>query len=83
MSKILSNYSVNIKELQKAPSKILKEANGNAVVIMDKGEACAYLVPSDLYEKIVDIIDDFQLSKDVEIALNSNEQAIHVDLNEL
>ena len=83
MSKILSNYSVNMKELQKAPSKILDEANGRAIAILDKGEACAYLVPSALYEKLIDIMDDFQLSKDVEMALNNKEEPIHVNINKL
>ena len=43
----------------------------------------AYLVPSELYEKMVDVMDDYYLSKLVEERLNDNEEPIQVNIDDL
>jgi antitoxin StbD len=43
----------------------------------------AYLVPSAYFEKVMDIIDDYYLAKEVEERLNDGEEAIRVDVDEL
>ena len=83
MQSILSNYSVSISELKKSPSQILKEAGNEAVAILNHNVPSAYLVPSELYEKMVDVMDDYYLSKLVEERLNDNEEPIQVNIDDL
>ena len=83
MQPILANYTASITELKKSPTQILEQAGNEAVAILNHNVASAYLVPSELYEKMMDVIDDYYLSKEVEEALNNNEKPIRVELDDL
>ena len=83
MQPILSNYTASITELKKSPTQLLKQAGDEAVAILNHNVASAYLVPSDLYEKMIDIIDDYYLAKEVEERLNDGEQPVRVNIDEL
>ncbi len=83
MQPILSNYSASITELKKSPTQLLKESGEEAIAILNHNVPSAYLVPSALYEKMIDIIDDYYLSQEVEKALEDKETSIKVNLDEL
>ena len=84
MQPILANYTASITELKKSPTQILEQAGSEAVAILNHNVASAYLVPSELYEKMMDIIDDYHLSKIVEERLNYNEEdLIEVSIDDL
>ena len=83
MQPILSNYTASITELKKSPTQILKQAGNEAVAILNHNITSAYLVPSELYEKMIDIIDDYHLSQIVEERLNSDEKSISVSIDDL
>ncbi len=83
MQPILANYTASITELKKSPTQILEQAGNEAVAILNHNIASAYLVPSELYEKMMDIIDDHYLSQEVEEALRDNDKPIRVELDDL
>jgi antitoxin StbD len=84
MQPILAKYTASITELKKSPTQILEQAGNEAVAILNHNVTSAYLVPSQLYEKMMDIIDDYYLSKEVEEALKYDEEAlIEVDIDAL
>jgi antitoxin StbD len=53
------------------------------VAILNHNITSAYLVPSELYEKMIDIIDDYQLAQTVQERLNDGEKAIRVSIDDL
>jgi len=84
MQPILANYTASITELKKSPTQLLKDAGDEAVAILNHNVASAYLVPSELYAKMMDIVDDYYLSKIVEERLNYKEEdLIEVNIDEL
>lgn len=83
MQPILANYTASITELKKSPSHLLKEAGNEAVAILNHNVPCAYLVPSALYEQMMDIIDEYYLAKEVEKRLRDDQKPVRVELNEL
>ena len=83
MQPILANYTASITELKKSPTQILEQAGNEAVAILNHNIASAYLVPSELYEKMMDVIDDYYLTKEVEEALKDNEEPIRVEIDDL
>ena len=84
MQPILANYTASITELKKSPSQLLKDAGNEAVAILNHNVPSAYLVPSALYEKMMDIIDDYYLSKIVDERLDySEDELIEVSIDEL
>jgi len=83
MQPILSNYSASITELKKSPTQLLAQAGNEAIAILNHNVPSAYLVPSQMYEKMIEIIDDYYLSKEVGNRLNDGEKPIRVNLNDL
>jgi antitoxin StbD len=83
MTQILSNYSASISELKKSPSSLIEEAGGEAVAILNHNKPSAYLVPSALYESMMDIIDDYYLAQQVRERLSDGDEGIKVELDEL
>ncbi len=82
MNTILANYSASISELKKSPSSIIEEAGSEAVAILNHNKASAYLVPAQTYEKLMEIVDDYMLAKEVEKRLNDND-VVSVNIDDL
>jgi len=83
METILANYSASITELKKSPTKLLEEAGDEVIAILNHNTPSAYLVPSAYYEKIMGIVDDYYLAKDVEDRLNDGEKSVKVNIDDL
>jgi len=84
MTQVLANYTASISELKRSPSSIIEQAGNEAVAILNHNKPSAYLVPSALYEKMMDVIDDYQLSKVVRERLDYDEDdLIEVSLDAL
>lgn len=84
MQPILANYTASITELKKSPTQLLKDAGDEAVAILNHNVASAYLVPSGLYEKMMEVMDDYYLSKIVDERLDYKEdELIEVSLDDL
>jgi antitoxin StbD len=83
MQPILSNFSASITELKKSPTQLLRQAGNEAVAILNHNVPSAYLVPSALYEKMMDIIDEYHLSQEVDKALKDDTKPIRVNIDEL
>ena len=83
MKPILSNYTASITELKKSPTQLLNEAGDEAIGLLNHNVSSAYLVPSKLFEKMMDIIDDYYLSQEVEKALNDKQESIKVNIDDL
>ena len=80
MQPILANYTASITELKKSPTQLLKDAGDEAVAILNHNVASAYLVPSTLYEKMMDVMDDYYLRQEVDEALRDQSKPIRVKL---
>jgi antitoxin StbD len=83
MNTILSNYTASITELKKSPTKILEDADNEVVAILNHNKPSAYLVPSDYYEKIMEIVDDYYLLQEAKERLNDDEKPIRVNIDDL
>jgi len=83
MQPILSNYTASITELKKSPSELLKNAGDETIAILNHNIPSAYLVPAKTYEKLMDMLDDYMLSKDVGDRVNENFTPVEVSLDDL
>ncbi len=84
MTRILANYTTSISELKKSPSSIIENANGQSIAILNHNRPSAYLVPSEVYEKMMDILDEYYLIEEVKERLNyKDNELIEVSLDEL
>ncbi len=83
MDAIFSNCSTSISELKKNPSKIITEAEGATVAILNHNKPMAYLVPSETYAKLMERLDDLDLALLTAERAEEKKSAIKVSINEL
>ncbi len=84
MQPVLANYTASITELKQSPTRLLEQAGNEAIAILNHNVTSAYLVPSTLYENMMEIIDDYHLAKEVEEALKYREdELVEVDIDAL
>ena len=83
MQPIMANYTASITELKKSPTQILENAGDEVVAILNHNVASAYLVPSKTYEKLMEMLDDYLLSKEVQNRMKESFTPIKVSFDDL
>jgi antitoxin StbD len=83
MRQVLANCSVSISELKRNPTALLAEAEGAPIAILNHNKPAAYLVPAETYERLMDMIDDHELSQLVEERRKDKDKAVSVSLDDL
>jgi len=83
MRQVLADYSASISELKKNPTALLNEADGSAIAILNHNTPAAYLVPAETYELLMDMLDDYELTKLVESRRGDLSAAVEVDIDDL
>lgn len=63
MRSIYAEKSVSISELKKSPSSVIKKAGKEAIAVLNHNVPNAYIVPSETYEKLMQLLDEYILSK--------------------
>ncbi|EIX9563029.1 TPA: type II toxin-antitoxin system Phd/YefM family antitoxin [Klebsiella michiganensis] len=76
---ILSDTSASISELKKNPMATVSAGDGFPVAILNRNQPAFYCIPAELYEKMLDALDDQELAKLV--LERSNQQLLDVDLD--
>ncbi|HWH87383.1 MAG TPA: type II toxin-antitoxin system prevent-host-death family antitoxin [Pseudomonas sp.] len=61
MQRVFADMAVSISELKKNPSAVLKGANAGAVAILNHNRVMGYMVSADVYEALVERLDDLEL----------------------
>ena len=83
MERIFSKYTASISELKKNPTALLRKAGGEPIAILNHNRPAAYLVPADVYESMLEAIEDRELAEIVRARLEEGETPIDVDIDEL
>lgn len=83
MQQILAPFSATISELKKNPTALLNQAQGEAIAIINHNLATAYLVPADVYEQLLEKLEDYELGQIVKERQNEKHLAIEVSLDDL
>lgn len=83
MQTLYATQVASISELKKNPTKLINDAQGMPVVILNHNIATAYLIPVETFEKLMDAIDDNELKSIVEQRLSAPFTSVKVELDEL
>lgn len=81
MRQVLADFSVTISELKKNPSALLSQASGSPIAVLNHNKPVAYLIPAETYEAIMEMIEDYELSKLVEKRRKERAEAVAVSLD--
>lgn len=81
MQRVEASISASVSDLRKSPSGVLEAAKGEPVAILNHNTVMAYMVPADVYEAMLDRLDDLDL---VEIAKSrAGEVGVPVNIDDL
>lgn len=78
---ILSDTSASVSELKKNPMATVNAGDGYPVAILNRNQPAFYCVPAELYEQMLDVLDDQELVKLV--SERSGQRLLDVDLDAL
>ena len=83
MQTLLATQVASISELKKNPTKLINDAHGKAVAILNHNTAAAYLIPVAMFEMLMELVDDNALQQVVAQRLSDKSTSIRVNLDEL
>ena len=83
MQTLLATQVASISELKRNPTKLINNAHGRPVAILNHNTAAAYLIPVAMFEMLMELVDDKVLHQIVEQRLSDNSSSVRVDIDEL
>ncbi|MFI3189235.1 antitoxin [Crenothrix sp. D3] len=83
MQQILAPFSATISELKKNPTALLNQAQGEAIAIINHNLLTAYLVPANVYEQLLEKLEDYELGQIVKERQAEKHLAVEVSLDDL
>lgn len=78
---IHSRFTASVSKLKENPMKVVSDGYGEAVAILNRNTPAFYCVPADLYEEMMDVIEDRELLKLAEKV--DADETVKVSINDL
>ena len=78
---IYARMTASITELKKSPMDTILAGQGEAVAILNRNTPAFYCIPTELYESMLEQLDDIELNKIADV--RSNQKRIRVNLDDL
>ncbi len=78
---IYADMTASVTELKKNPMGTVQAGKGHAVAILNRNEPAFYCVPADVYEELMELMDDLELARIIEE--RKDDEVIPVSLDEL
>lgn len=76
---ILADITASVSELKKNPMATVNSGEGFPVAILNRNQPAFYCVPAELYERLLDAIDDQKLAELVK--MREDQPLIDIDLD--
>lgn len=77
---VLADVAASVTDLKRDPMGTIREAGGETVVILNRIEPAFYAVPPDLYEAMIELIDDLTLVETIHA--RRREPTVEVDIDD-
>ena len=81
MQRVEANVAVSVSDPKKSPSAVMEQAQGETVAVLNHNRIMAYMVPAEIYEEMLERLDDLHLSDMV--MQRVTEKGAPVNLNDL
>lgn len=78
---IHSRFVASVSDLKKNPMEVVSNGFGEAVAILNRNNPAFYCVPADMYEKLMDLVEDLELIKLA--AQVDTDETVKVSINDL
>ena len=79
----MADVAVSVSELKKNPSAVLSGAGGAPVAVLNHNRVMGYMVPADVFEAMMERLDDLELIRVARERIEANEPTVRVALEDL
>ncbi|MGU3401585.1 type II toxin-antitoxin system Phd/YefM family antitoxin [Brucellaceae bacterium D45D] len=79
MQRVEASMAVSVSDLKKSPSAIMDEAQGEAIAVLNHNRIMAYMVPADVYESMLERLDDLYLAELVKARAREKGEPVDID----
>ncbi len=76
---VLSDAVVSISDLKKNPMKVVQEADGFPIAVLNRNTPAFYCVPAEAYEALMDKLEDLELNALANQRMNQARIAVDID----
>lgn len=76
---ILSEITASITELKTNPMSVVESAGGEAVAILNRNKPAFYCIPAEMYEQMMEMLDDAALVELVRKRAGQKEVPVALD----
>ena len=76
-----SRFVASVSDLKKNPMEVVSNGFGEAVAILNRNNPAFYCVPADMYERLMDLVEDRELIKLA--AQVDTDETVKVSINDL
>ncbi|MBR9981476.1 MAG: type II toxin-antitoxin system Phd/YefM family antitoxin [Desulfatitalea sp.] len=83
LTSIHAGKTVSITEFKKNPQALINAAKGEPVALLNRNKTAAYIVPPEVYERLLDLAEDLALGKIYEERKNEKNSAIEISIDDL
>jgi len=83
ISKVMASMSSSITDFKANPNAVIEKSRGEAVVVLKSNEPCFYAVPPELYESMLEAMEDLALLMEANARMNDCEEPVEVSLDKL
>lgn len=83
MESIRADLSVSMSEFKRNPAQVKREAGMRPIAVLNHNKPAFYLLDPDLYEAMLEKLDDISLLELVNERLKLVDQAIEVDIEKI
>lgn len=80
---ILADVGVSISDLKRNPSAVVEAAKTQQVAILNRNKPVAYVISPDVWEAAIDLLEEWEDMKVLEVRLGDLDEAIPVKLEDL
>ncbi len=80
---IHAGKTASISEFKKNPQALIDAAEGESIALLNRNKTSAYIVPPEIYERLLEIAEDMELGKIFEERKHEMGDAVEVSIDEL
>ena len=80
---IFASKTASITEFKKNSQALINAAKGEAIALLNRNKTTAYIVPPEIYKRLLEIAEDIELGKIYEDRKHEKEDTVEVSLNDL
>ncbi len=83
LESIFAGKTASITEFKKNPQALINAAKGESIALLNRNKTAAYIVPPEVYERLLEMAEDVALGRIYEERKDEQSDAVEVSIDDL